>query len=169
MGTPPLKSLVSAHSTLRAPFPPRSAAHRRSAIRWPDRAERRYAGRGTRRQQMRDGPAVCGTGLRLVRWAQLLGLHAIWGSHPETPRRRTPSPQQTQRATPVRGSHDGPLEPNGPRATPASTSPALSAALPQPTQRTAGPRSAGRIERSDGTRVRDTWDMWTNPLYAIPG
>ncbi|MDA8398689.1 MAG: hypothetical protein M0008_01330, partial [Actinomycetota bacterium] len=37
----------------------------------------------------------------------------------------------------------------------ASTRPALSAALfPQPPQRTAGPRSAGRIDGANGTRVR---------------
>ncbi|MHB8288456.1 MAG: hypothetical protein ACYDEY_04320, partial [Acidimicrobiales bacterium] len=47
------------HSPL--PHPPAAAAHRRSALRWPEPAERR----DVRAHEMRDEPAICGTWLGL--------------------------------------------------------------------------------------------------------
>ena len=87
-GAATLKRLVSKHepSALhRAPFPPRSAAHRRSAIRWPDRAGRRIGVP----HEMGESPAVCGTR------SSFSGEHSTWVVPPHG---TTPPEKLRQRA-----------------------------------------------------------------------
>ena len=113
-------------------------------------------GRGPREHGLRERLAIWRLRLSLSGEHSAVGRTAIWGSYPEKPRQRAralpPSPHPPHRTAGPRSAGRIEWSTADPRASSASTSPALSATpLPQPPQRTAGPRSAGRIERSDGT------------------
>ena len=66
------------------PFRSSRLAHRRSAIRWPDRTEQ--AGREPAGYEMRDGHAARGTSLRFSGGNSSVGHTAMWQGQPSLKR-----------------------------------------------------------------------------------